>query len=363
MRLKNRPDNFKTFIKKYFAVVLCLILTGVCPAVMTACGTKVVITTGFNKDEVFRLGDHGCYLPEVMVYLTDIQNQYESVYGSGIWDTSYEGTTLEDNVKDTVLARIAQIKTMYLMAVERGITLTDEEEELVSRCAGEYYSKLSDENREYLGIDEATLVLMYREYALADKIVGILIENVNPEISDDEARSVIVQHIFIATGVVDGAGNFVSYGSEEKAEKYVLATDIRERASEGEDFEALAAEYSDEDEITLSFGRGVMEEAVETAVFNLGNGEVSAVVTNESGYHIFKCISTLDRVQTDLNKQAMVEERRQNAFAEEYNSFVSGIVKNLNEDLWESVKLSGDVRIEADFFGIYDGFFGIDNKI
>ena len=83
---------------------------------LTACGgadgTKVVFTTGFGKNEVFRIGDESCSKAEIMIYLTTIQNQYANVYGTEIWNTSLNGVTLEDNVKETVLARIAQIKTM-----------------------------------------------------------------------------------------------------------------------------------------------------------------------------------------------------------------------------------------------------------
>ena len=91
---------------------------------LTACGgddgTKVVFTTGLGKNEVFRIGDESCSKAEIMIYLTTTQNQYANVYGTEIWNTSLNGVTLEDNVKETVLARIAQIKTMYLLAKEAG---------------------------------------------------------------------------------------------------------------------------------------------------------------------------------------------------------------------------------------------------
>ncbi len=328
------------------------------PLVITGCGTKVVITTGFAKDEVFRLDDLSCQLPEILVYLTDIQNQYESVYGSGIWKASLDGVSLEENVKDTVLAKIAQVKTMYLMAQSKGVDLDDEERQLCRTCARKYYSELDEKEIEYLGVDEDLLYSMYQEYALSNKVVEQLIADINPEISDDEARTIVLQHIFIATGVADGTGKFVSYSPDEKSERYKLINEIREQALLGEeDFEVLAAEYSDEDEITLSLARGAMEQSIEEAVFDLSTGEISDVITNESGYHIFKCISTLDRAQTDVNKEKLVEERRQKAFADEYNGFVSGIVKNLNEELWGLVTLSDEIQIKADFFGIYDDMF------
>ncbi len=120
-------------IRAIIAIVLSAML-------LAACGnTKVVLTAGFGKDEVFIIGDEICTLPEIMVYLTNVQNQYEEVYGPRIWEASLDGVSLEENVKETVLARIAQVKTMYLMALRYEVTLTEEEEQKVRSAAEQYY--------------------------------------------------------------------------------------------------------------------------------------------------------------------------------------------------------------------------------
>lgn len=329
---------------------------GMC--VLSGCGrTKVVLTTGFAKDEVFVIGDSHCYMPEMMVYLSNVHYQYNTVYGNGIWDASVEGVTLEDNVKDTVLAQIAQIKTMYLLAVSKGLTLTEEQEEKALLAAKTYYESLTQEQIEALGITETQLVQMYREYALADCVYDEIIKDINPEISDDEARTVTVQHIYIETCVIDGAGNIVGYTADKRAELYNMAMDIRDQAIAGVDFEELAEKYSDDEIVTISFGRGVMDENIDIAVFNLGTDEISTIVETEMGYHIFKCINTMDRDQTDANKIAIVEKRRKETFENEYNTFVSSLVKNLNEELWDGVDINECVINSTDFFGIFDDIF------
>ena len=118
-------------------------LASICMALLiflTACGegnTTVVLTTAFKKDEVFKIETISCTVPEMMIYLTNTQNQYETVYGDRIWETSLDGVTLEENVKETVLAKIAQIKTMCLLAREKGVELEDSEEELAEAAAEE----------------------------------------------------------------------------------------------------------------------------------------------------------------------------------------------------------------------------------
>lgn len=331
---------------------------------LTACsgeenGTKVIFTTGLGKDEVFRIGTSVCTAPEMMVYLTNTQNQYESVYGSEVWNVSRDGITLEENVKETVLAKMAQIKTMYLLAQDRDVSLDDSENKKVEQAAEEYFDSLTEQEKELMGVRLSTIEQLYREYALADKVYRYIIQDVNPEISDDEARTITVQHILLRSSAVDDGGNRVPYSDELKREAYGKALEIRRMAVEdGEDFLDLASRYSEDSVITYSFGKGEMEAAFEEAAFSLETEEVSEVIETEAGYHIIKCISTFDREQTDLNKLTIVEERRREVFGQEYDAFVETLARQLNEELWENMKLLHDEAVTTTgFFDTYAKYF------
>ncbi|MCM1305390.1 MAG: peptidylprolyl isomerase [Lachnospiraceae bacterium] len=331
---------------------------------LTACGgdgsgTKVVFTTGFDKDEVFRIGSVSCTVPEVMVYLTTTQNQYESVYGPEVWNVALDGMTLEENVKETVLAKIAQIKTMYLLAGEKEVALDAQEREKVRQAAEDFFRSLNDRERELMGADMETIEQLYTEYALADKVYQYIIQDVNPEISDDEARTITVQHILIRTYTTDGAGSRVPLPENLKQAVYSKALEVREMAVNGEnDFVDLASRYSEDPTITYSFGKGEMDAAFEEAAFALETGEISQVVESESGYHIIKCINTFDREQTDISKQQIVEERRREVFGQEYDEFVDTLVRNLNTKLWEEIALIHDPEVTTTgFFEIYAEYF------
>ena len=331
---------------------------------LTACGddesgAKVIFTTGMGKDEVFRIGSSVCTGPEMMGYLTNTQNQYESVYGPEVWNVSRDGITLEENVKETVLAKIAQIKTMYLLAQDRGVSLDDSENKRAGQAAEEYFGSLTEQEKELMGVKAATIEQLYREYALADKIYRYIIQDVNPEISDDEARTITVQHILVKTGDGDGTGSQTADADALRQAAYEKALEIRRMAAEdGEDFLDLASRYSEDSVITYSFGKGEMEAAFEEAAFSLETGEVSQVVETEAGYHIIKCISTFDREQTDLNKLTIVEERRREVFGQEYDAFVETLVRQLNQELWENLKLLHDEAVTTTgFFDTYAKYF------
>ena len=97
--------------------------------------TRIVLTTGFGRDEVVRIENSSCSLAEIMVYLTNTKNQYENTFGEEIWNASYNGETLEGNIKDTVLARMARIKALNLLAAEYEIALEPNEKEQAKQAA------------------------------------------------------------------------------------------------------------------------------------------------------------------------------------------------------------------------------------
>lgn len=348
--------------KELAAVLLTIVLT---VGSLTGCGkagigTKVVLTTGFDKDEIFRIETSSCTLPEVMVYLTNIQNRYESVYGEEIWSTNVGGVTLEQNVKDIALAQIAQIKTMNLMAKQYEVELSDEEKAQVENAASAYYNSLNDTEIERMGVSEKTINNLYTEFALAEKMYQYTIRDINPEISDDEARTITVQHILIKTYALDGTGKKIDYTQHAKEEAYKQACQVLELVQEGEDFDELIRRYSEDDKSTYSFGKGEMDAAFETAAFNLGKDEISDIVETEFGYHIIKCLNTFDKEETDANKLKIVDERRAEAFGQEYDTFVETLTRNLNEELWDNVSFIHDENVNTkDFFDVYSEYFGV----
>ena len=332
---------------------------------LTACGkqedskTKIVLTAGFSENEVFKIGSSSCDRSEIMVYLTNMQNQYEAVYGDQIWSRSINGETLEDKVKNVVLARLAQIKTMNLLAESRQVTLSEEENAAVLSAAETYFSSLNDTEVEKLGLTEKKTQDMYREYALANKIYDLIIQDTNPEISDDEARTVTLEQIMIKTYSQDGDGNRTPYTDASKEMAKQRAEKILRKLQSGEDFDTLAQTYNEESSITVSFGKGEKDKALEDAAFDLGNGEVSSLIETDDGYYILKCISTLDREQTDANKQKIMEKRKEEAFSQIYDEFLQTQIRNMNEKLWKEISFIHDEAVTTKtFFDVYNEKLG-----
>ena len=344
-------DRFKILISVLLVVVL-----------MTACDRTVVVTGGFAEGEVFRINTLSCNRSEMNIYLTNMANAYEATFGEQIWTTSAGNTTIEDAFKETVLAKVTRIKVLNLMAKEEKITLSGDEKKSLKKAAKAYMKTLSKNEKTELGADEDLVYQMYSEYALAEKVYNSIVDEVNFEISDDDARSITVEQIFIKTYHEDTHGRLTDYSDAAKAEAKERALAIREKAVTESDFESLCALYNEEDESTHTYRRGEMPEAYENVAFALEEGEISYVITTDDGYYIVKCISTYERKATNENKEAIINEAKRKAFEEKYNEFLPNVIANINEKEWESIKIIHNQEMKTDsFFDIYTDIM-IDGK-
>jgi len=347
-------------MKKINRVILCFLLILVQIMFVGCSGnganTKVVLTTGLESDEVFRIENISCTKSEMMVYLINMQNQYENVYGTQIWNTEVDGENLEQNVKDNALAKMAQVKTMNLMAQNMGITLDANELKQVEKAGEIYYDSLNNFEIEAMGIDKETICSLYREYLIAEKVYQDIIKDINPEVSDDEARNITIEYILIKTYTQDGTGKRIEFTDNAKEAAYARATEAYDRAVSGEDFELLISEYNEDVKSSESFGKEDIEDvATRSILFDLANNEISPVLQNKNGYFVAKVISTYDLDETDENKIRIVEEQKEAVFAEEYNSFVTDLTRKLNDTLWNSITFVHDDNVTtSSFFEVAD---------
>ncbi len=341
-----------------------LLLLFLFPAVLSGCSrekeeTQIVLMTEFAENEIFRIDNLGCFVPEANVYMYTSEDQYTNAFGEEIWEKDLGGVTLSEELKEVTLARLAQIKSMNLMAAEKGVWLDENETASVAEAAGQYISSMDSAAREALGIDEETVENMYSEYALADKVYRHITEDVNPEISDDEARTITVKQILIKTSMTDPKGNRIELDQVDKLKAHKKAREIRSMAvDEGVDFDVLVERYNEGEESIYTFGKGVMPPAFEEAAFDLATDEISDLVETEYGYHVIKCISTFDREETEANKLRIVRERKNEAFNKVYDDYIKTLHSNLNEKLWDSLTFDRNLSINTtNFFDIYNEIF------
>ncbi len=141
----------------------------ICSLILSGCGQRLVLTRGFAKDELFRIGNTDCRLSEYNVFLLNLQKHCERTFGHNVWE-GQGGADLKEAIEQRALSEASRLKVMLLLAVQDNIMLTDAEENLADEAETEYYEGLSEAEKEYLGIDEETLRRLFEQYALAQKV-------------------------------------------------------------------------------------------------------------------------------------------------------------------------------------------------
>ena len=331
--------------KKLTQLIVGLLL---CQTVVTGCtigDTEYVLDLESisKKDYVFSINGEECTKEEAKLYLCNYQVIYGNEYGVNLWEHDFgpmdESLTLETYVKDITLSQLANIMCMNLLAEEQEVSLTDGELKKVKQAAEEYYNTLSKDEIAYMGIDKKKVQAIYEKYALAQKLYDTLTQGVNEEVSDDEARVIRVQQIYVS--------------SEEDA------SEVQAKLANGDDFASVASNYNEANTIETTMKRGAYPEAVDQVAFHLDNGEKSDMITTDQGYYFIKCLNKYEVELTEENKINIIAQRRKEQFDDVFNGFITESKFELIDEVWDEIDIDTSGAITTgSFFEIYDKHFG-----
>lgn len=309
-------------------------------------GEKVTISRGMSDNEVFLIGGKSCKLPVMKLLLVNNMNLYGESYGIDLLNN--EDLKVQKKfgqyVKKICMDEAAKVYTMDALADQKGITLNDDQKELVQWAAEDCYQSMSEAEISALSLSQDDIVDIYGKYALADKLYAALIADVNQEVSDDEARVMEIRQILVP--------------DKEQADQAYA------ELQQDTEFSTVAANYTQADEITLTIERGMLPQEAETVVFAMDNGTYSEPVQTADGYYIFYCDNKYDEEQTQRHKQDIIEQRRQEACDSQYDPFVEQVNSKLNEKVWKNLSLQDLEQYSfGQFYEIYDKYFGEEDWI
>lgn len=293
-------------------------------------------------NHVFAINGSKCTQEEAKLYLCNYQNLYGNEYGMNLWEHDFgamqKDETLASYVKDITLSQLANIICMNLLADNKEITLTDVEKKMAEVAAKEYYESLSAAEIAYMGVDLEQMEEFYTRYAIAEKLYATLTQGVNEEVSDDEARVIRVQQIFVTV--------------QEDA----LA--VQKKLAAGDDFASVASNYNEADTIETTMKRGEYPSDVDEEAFNLDNGQQSDMIITTEGYYFIKCLSKFEAELTELNKLDIIAQRQKQQFDDVFHAFIVASEFDLNEQIWDDIDIdtSGNIKTDS-FFEVYDKYF------
>ena len=109
-----------------------------------------------------------------------------------------------------------------------------------------------------------------------------------------------------------------------------------------------------EEESETECKRGEMEQAFETAAFNLKTGETSSIVEAGGKYYIIRCTSDNEKSKTEANKTALMDEKKLEYFNSVFESYEASKYVEMNKKVWNSKKTANATELPVSFETVFN---------
>ena len=288
---------------------------------------------------------------EVDVYMDFLKNQDTS----GELPTDEEGLkTLEANIIDILI--VTRLLEKY--AEENNITVSSEEVDKQIKLIIDSYPSEEDFEK-YLkdkSIDKKFLENYFKSQMLSSKIFDIV--TADAAVTEDEVKQYYEdnKNILFLVPVKLKASHILAMfpwkgdnseetqeGREEALSKIGM---VEEKLKNGEAFEDLARQYSDDITSGENGGdlgyvsKGQMVEKFDKALFALDVGEVSGIVETEYGFHIIKAtdrqeeyIQKFDEVEESINTYLLNLHK-----SKKWEDFIFSLIEEVNIEYFTDVE-------------------------
>ncbi len=329
---------------RFIAVVSAVILTaGLTAGCSVRTDTPVVGRIfGLKSNQIFQVDKIVCEEPEYKLVLLDRANQYRETFGRTVdWEVKVdEETNLGDYLMEQVKEELSIKYTLASMAITRGIHLAESEKESISEKAEEYFSALSEAEKDYTGADEQTVEELYKNFLLADKLYESLTDKIEDKVSEEEARVIQVQYIRMSVKTKNA-----------KATLEKVAESVRKKEKS---FSEQAKRYTEDDLPDKTLKKNEAKEKYEIEAFNLNNNEVSKVIQDGNNYYLVYCVNSYDEKATDENREKIVKEKKDKYFSGQYNKYLDTIDTDFNTRIWKKMELPKEAFQTKNLMSVYE---------
>lgn len=337
--------------KKGLALTAACVMAASC---LAGCGTKIdsteVVATVEGTEIPMGVAAMYARYQQASVYY-----MYGTYYGmTQIFDmvTDYETyATYGETMKDSLLDTLEEMYILKNHADDYDVTLTEEEVEDAEEAAKKFVSDNDAEVLEDIGTTEEDVAELFQLYKYQSKMYAAMVEDVDTEVSDDEAKQSALTYVKFALTTSDEEGNAVTMTEEEMEAQNDLAEKVLAKVAEQDDvavadMDALAKEVSEDlaaTTTTYDDESTHIDSEVLLAVAGLEDGElVDEVVMSSDGtaLYVVRFDADLDREATDTEKASIVTTRQQEDYKAELTEWKEAAEISVNEKVWEKITLN-----------------------
>ena len=323
--------------------LICLLLAGC--LLFGGCGYSVsigedglVIARALKDGELARIGDEVIRVPEAKLFLLSEKARIEIVYGIDFFSQMVAGKTAAEYLNEELKNFLVRMLEVSAMADSMGVTLNNTELDRIGRAATDLYNGMTAEYKAYTGVGIEDLRSAFTHYYRMQKMLDRIQSSMNVEISDDEARVITIQQIFVTD--------------------YGYAEDVVRRAGNGTDFERLGNIYNESGLFTRTVSRLDLSEVYQKAVFPLSSGELSPIFEDDGGYYVVKCVNNYEMELTMENKKTLAARKVGEEFERMYAEFSGRDKLIFGEETFAGFSFIDEVKIGGQtFYDVYDMIF------
>lgn len=297
---------------------------------MTGCGMNKDAAVATMKDQEVSLGLANFYCKFQQASYEDM---YKSILGAStegsIWekDLSGSGTTMADNMKDSVMEELHAMYTLKAHMADYKVELTDEDNKAIDNAVEDFIAANSQEALKEMGADVETVTELLSLYTIQQKMTDAIGAEADTNVSDEEANMRGYSMVTISsTDSTDESGDETEDTDEEKAQLKSKAEKMQEdllaegatleSAAEANGYEVKTGTYAKDD--------STLDDTVKAALDGLKEGETSSMIETESAYYFVRVDKETDEEATEQNRKSIISTRKN----DHYNEVLSGWQEN-----------------------------------
>lgn len=294
----------------------------------------------YGNDYVFKINGEKITMIEFNAYLNAQKKIMEQQFGENVWDILIEDAPAIEIARDSAKQGLMDTKIKVQQARKMKVSLTSEEKEYIKSAVEMYGQSL----QELYGITFEELLKINEENELIRKLAVELYKQEDHSTHDHGPIDIEKYQRGEESGTTFDSRHILfdtkGLSEQEANAKKAKAEGVLKRIKNGEDFVALAKEFSedpgskDNGGLYEGIGLGQFVTEYENAVLSLKDGELyPELVKSPHGYHIIKCeklnkseyitLAEAENVlQSELDQKAKVwlEEAKIEVNEQQYNS-------------------------------------------
>ena len=280
---------------------------------------------------LYQYGNATITFGEYYIYARTIEEDYQKAYGNGVWSLELTIGEEKSSVRDVtirdLISDINRVKVLAAQAEGMKIILSDSERAAIENTAMTFYSGLTEKDIADTEVTKELVEKVLEENLLAEKVYRQIISEYDFEISEEEARMTTFYDMVFECYEAKKDGTVEEYTDEQKAVQLERANEALSALAQDENisYDMIVDKYDLQYAASYTMSRAELVEeygeSVANKILELSDGEVSAVIQTEYGYHIFKMLKSNDQELTKKNQESIIARKQKEYFSGMYEEW------------------------------------------